>query len=618
MKSVLVLCNQAEIEPDLATLEFDEKLLVNPILPNQNLNLHLNSLTHRVLEGFTPIAHDLLEIAAYIYYADCSIKRGYIDVFAERWKRNFDFIIPVSDPNLWNRSDIKNSLIEVLEFLTGDRFSFHFIPPRPRGQLFFDFGNNPFPGADCISLFSGGLDSLVGALFLHKKLNLNPLLVSHRSVATTNAIQRELLRLVRERNPNAQFPHLSIWINRMGKMSSEETQRSRAFLYLSTAVAVANQLDISNIFMCENGIVSINLPLSGQNIGTMLTRSTHPKFLKLFENLIRVLLKKEFSIKNPFIFFTKTQMLKFLKDWNQADLIQATISCSYTHRRTSLKPQCGTCSQCVGRRFSVIAAGLEEFDNSQFYEKDIFLNPLDEGRETAFAEGYIRNAFEINDMNDVQFLTNFPEVSEVLKSLQLQAGECAIKLYDLFKLHAEEVINTAISRFHRHTGDLLSGKLPENCLISILGSQHHLLNPLNTYANKIAGILNRSLRKAFQNAKPANEYILQDSADAALSAANERLQRESPELAYGIVRIRPDFSDLIDRKRYLFLELKLVKNRARLNKIVQEITSDIITYGEQEAFVLFVVYDCDGFIVDDDKFIHPLEKHEGVHVAIIR
>jgi 7-cyano-7-deazaguanine synthase in queuosine biosynthesis len=376
LKRVLVLCNHVEIEPALSALEFDEKFLVNPSSPHQNLNLHLNSLIHRILEGFNPLAHDLLEIAAYIYYADCSIRRGEIDVFAQRWKRKFDFIIPVSDPELWNRPDIKESLIETLDFLTGDQFSFHFMPPKPRGQLFLDFGNNPFPGADCITLFSGGLDSLVGALFLKKVLNLNPLLVSHRSIATTDARQKELVRLIRERTPETQFPHLSIWINRMGKPASEETQRSRAFLYLSAAAAVATQLDISKIFICENGIVSINIPISGQNIGTMLTRSTHPRFIKLFEQLIKALFTKDLVIKNPFIFFTKTQVLELLKDWGQADLIQATISCSSPHRRTLLQPQCGTCSQCVGRRFSVISAGLEEFDRPEFYEKDIFLTRL--------------------------------------------------------------------------------------------------------------------------------------------------------------------------------------------------------------------------------------------------
>jgi 7-cyano-7-deazaguanine synthase in queuosine biosynthesis len=65
-------------------------------------------------------------------------------------------------------------------------------------------------------------------------------------------------------------------------------------------------------------------------------------------------------------------MLQMLKDLNQSELIQLAISCSYHQGRTRIKPQCGTCFQCVNRRFSVISAGLEEHDRADSYEKDIF------------------------------------------------------------------------------------------------------------------------------------------------------------------------------------------------------------------------------------------------------
>lgn len=617
MKKILVLCNTAN--PDSPNHDYDETLPVNPNPPNQNLNLHVDGPTYRILEGFNPLAHDLLEIASYIYYADCSIQRGStFDVFAARWRRRLDFVIPVSAPDFWNQPEVKNLLIETLEFLTDDQFSFNFTPPQPRGQLFLEFDNNPFPGADSISLFSGGLDSLIGCIYLIKELHLHPLLVSHRSIARTESRQRDLLKLLRDRNPGADFPHLSMWVNRMGNPAKEETQRSRSFLYLSTAAATASQLDIRKIYICENGVVSLNIPISNQNIGTMLTRSTHPKFLILFEKLINLIFSSEITLNNPFIFQTKTEMLSMLHKWGQSDLIQGTISCSYTSRRTRLQPQCGTCSQCVGRRFSVISAGLERFDKPEYYEKDIFLDHLNEGRETVFSEGYVRSAFEIYNMDDIQFFARYPELNASLGSLNMPAEECGEKLYKLFRTHSNEVIGVTLAKFKEHSEDLLVGKLPENCLISMLGKGHHLLNPLEEYANKISAILSRALRLDFQNEKPKDEARVQEASQAALAAAGEKLIRESPELAYGIVRTRPDFSDEIDYKRYLFIELKLLNSRPKLNKIITEITSRITIYRDQGAVVLFVVYDTGGFIADVEEFVRPLEKHEGVKAAVIR
>lgn len=622
MTSVFVLCNHTGRNTISSTGNYDQILSINPTPPEQNLQLHIDNITHRILEELSPLAQDLLEIATYVYYADCSVKRiTDVDVYADRWRRRLEFAIPVSDPDTWNKPEIKTLLQRTLEFLSGDDLFFTFYPPKPRpAQLHFSFPDipPPFPDANCISLFSGGLDGLVGCLYLLKEQNESPLLVSHRSLPKMDALQKKLVYNIRMRNKEWGFPHLSIWINRKGERAVETTQRTRSFLYLSIAVAAAKQLNINRVYVSENGVISVNIPISTQNVGTLLTRSTHPKFLMMFQELIQKLFASDITIHNPFIFSTKTYMLKKLETWNQSDLIPATVSCSYTQGRTKMHPQCGTCSQCVNRRFSAIAAGLEKHDKSDNYERDIFLDSLDEGRETAYAEGYVRTALQINKMNDIQFFARYPELDEVVGYLDLSANESGQKIYQLFQDHAKEVIYVATAKLTEYQKDLIDGSLPDNCLTSMLASRHHLQNPLDAYAEKVARILSRALRLNFQSEKPNKESRLQESAQASLVAAKERLARESPMLSYSAVQTKPDFANITDFDRILFVELKLLNNRGKLNRIVTEITSRILIYRDQGAFVLFVVYDTNDFIHDDEDFVSDFERHERIRVVVVR
>lgn len=622
MDKILVICNQGNGKALSGKESYEETIVINPNLPKQNLKLHIESITHQILSELNPLAHDLLEIAAYVYYADCSISRGReTDVYAEKWQRKFDFIIPVSDPSRWNDPGVRDLLKETLDFLTGDDFSFTFTPPQPRrGQLYLSFAETlpPFPGADSVCLFSGGIDSLIGSLFILKELNERPLLVSHRSVPLMDSRQKKLVRLLQQRNKTWEFPHLSVWVNRMGNRATEITQRSRSFLFLSIATSVASQLKMKKIYLCENGIVSLNIPISSQTVGTLLTRTTHPKFLSLFNQLIQKLFRDDLSVKNPFVFHSKTQLLEMLKDWNLSELLEGTVSCSYAQGKTRLQPQCGTCFQCVGRRFSVIAAGLQEHDPPQYYEKDLFLEALEEGKETASAEGYVRTAFEIDGMDDVRFFSSYPELEEAVNFFDMPPDESARKLYDLFRCHATEVINTATIQCTEHQKDLLAGRLPDNCLISMLAHRRHLLDPMGLYAEKIAKILAQALHIDFQTEKPEKESRVQESAQAALAAAGERMRRESPMLSYTVVQTKPDFCDIRDFNRLLFVELKLLNSRSKLNKIVTEITSRITIYRDQGAYVLFVVYDTEDFIVNDEEFTVDLEKHDRIKAIVVR
>jgi hypothetical protein len=124
-------------------------------------------------------AIDFLSIALAVTAADTFVLRADAP---NGWNRNFEVILSLADPARWDT--IKPALQANLRFLSSDIWRFEFTsggaqPPaetvvRSRMRV-VDLSRT-----DCVSLFSGGLDSAIGALDL-LAVNRRPLLVSHAS-----------------------------------------------------------------------------------------------------------------------------------------------------------------------------------------------------------------------------------------------------------------------------------------------------------------------------------------------------------------------------------------------------------------------------------------------------
>ncbi len=617
MRKGLIVCDHAPISTEISVDSFDDVLEVNQHDPGTNLNLVVTNLTHRIVSSLKPVARDLLDLASYVCWADGTLRRGTEkDVYAERWRRGLTFLVPVRQLDLWN--GVRKHLEAVLEFLTGDSFTFSFSDFRAtEEQMTFEFPETalPFAGADSVCLFSGGIDSLAGAVQLLCKLSRKPVLVSHRSSPKVDSQQKRLVRQLQAHLPPWSIPHLSIWVNRRGKKAVEFSQRSRAFLYLAIATAVATELGLADVFLCENGPVSFNLPKSGQSIGTMLSRSTHPDFINQYQSLVRHLFRVPPQVHNPFIFKTKAEVARTVVQAGVGELLPATFSCTHTEQATKVHPHCGTCSQCVDRRFALSQDDLAKFDPVGIYEKDIFIDNLREGSETTYAENYVRFALEIDELDDRSFFSKFGELGEVVTMLPGTSDDVGKKIFDMYKLHAREVIAAMRLQYAERQEDHLKGRLPKTCLLSMVATLRHLEPPLSILAQKIAQILERSLPLTFRRRKARNETAVQDAAEASLKSAEERLTRESPTLSYAVVKTVPDFADTTNR---LFVEMKYPKTRRDVNRIVTEMTSRVTIYRDQGAEVLFFVYDPNRAIGDDTEFCSAFLKHRGIHVKVAR
>lgn len=110
------------------------------------------------------IGIDLLVLAAHVHAADTRISRT--EQSQDSWTREIRLVVPVSDPTRWGAA--APTLKRSLDFLTGDRWTIGF---RARPDRFTTITQVAPPSLiappfDSVSLFSGGLDSLIGAIDL--------------------------------------------------------------------------------------------------------------------------------------------------------------------------------------------------------------------------------------------------------------------------------------------------------------------------------------------------------------------------------------------------------------------------------------------------------------------
>jgi DNA-binding transcriptional MerR regulator len=265
-----------------------------------------------------------------------------------------------------------------------------------------------------------------------------------------------------------------------------------------------------------------------------------------------------------------------------------------------------------------VAAGLAEHDLVSRYEKDVFVDALDNGEERTHVENYVRFARRLEALQDADnVIKAFPELIDCLpeEGDVDNSGQALCELFQRQQRTVNDVLEGKIQEFKR---EIRQAILPKTCLLSFLGSGEYTRDPRDRYASRLRELLCKSLPSAFQTNKAVNERHVQDVGETAFIAAQESLHREAPQLPFAAVTTKPDFSDLPQGAVPLFIEFKYVKERNRLNKIQTEMTSRVTVYKAQGACILFMVYDPRRSISNDDAFIRDFENHQGVWVGVVR
>lgn len=325
---------------------------------NHGLGQMLDQLSDRAMYP-SENAIDLAILAATVIGADTRISRTTDS--QDSWTREIDLYIPVSEPDVWSENA---SLIErTLRFLTGDHWRIEFRARQKNMESLIDRPPE-LVGAtfDSVCLFSGGLDSFVGAIDLLAE-GKNPILVSHYRDASTKSQEicaKRLGHTYGDMGPRHVRANVGFDKNDMPGLGSETTTRGRSFIFFALASLAASSLNgTTPLYVPENGLISLNVPLDPLRLGAWSTRTTHPFYMARWQDLLDNL-GINAKLLNPYRFKTKGEMLSECK--NQSFLkknISITISCSSVTkgRWKGLPPgHCGHCTPCLIRRASVIAA----------------------------------------------------------------------------------------------------------------------------------------------------------------------------------------------------------------------------------------------------------------------
>ncbi|MBK5845943.1 7-cyano-7-deazaguanine synthase [Klebsiella pneumoniae] len=341
--------------------------------------------------GFHPdvVTWDFVTIAMSVCAADLACLRKKT---ADGWTREIELAITVCNKDNWLPHI--NKLQDAFRFLTGD---FWEIKLNDGGEPPLEPSKLTTSSADCISLLSGGMDSLIGAIDLTEN-GRSPCFVSQMAKGDSKK-QREFSETLNGKvrhyqwNHRIKVPHVT-----------ERSTRGRSLIFISYGVLAATILNTKKpveLFIPENGFISLNIPLNEGRFGSLSTKTTHPVFLAIIQDIfdsagINIL------IKRPYQGYTKGEMIKNCKNIPLLlNHIGNTTSCgrfgyyNYQH--------CGRCVPCLVRRAAFLSAGIPDTTINKYYFDDIG-NPDSEREKGANDIGAVARAcllFREKGINDV-------------------------------------------------------------------------------------------------------------------------------------------------------------------------------------------------------------------------
>lgn len=382
------------------------------------------------------IYEDLFVIGITIFALDKRINRR---LFKDCWTREISVSIPVLNENVWNKT--KDWWNKILCFLTGDIWDVNFR------QCFKQYSKRDNPNrihlhiekCDCVSLFSGGLDSYCGAVKLLED-GKSPCLIGHNEYPKLRKKQQEFVDCFQSIYDNQMVKFISFSANSrapkdmQGKklVGAENTSRGRTLLFLSAAISIAGILgDTVPVYIPENGFIGLNIPLTNSRKGTCSTRTTHPYFIKGLQDILQSV-----GIRNPiinfFAFSSKREIVDSVKDTKAFKThYMDTISCShpclarYNKKGHNEYPiNCGYCYPCLIRKSSLI--DVKDYKYSFTAESKSFIQQYGETEKASDLRAVISAVYNYRKMVD-------GDIVKKIKIVGNLSSDEVSKFLDLYK-----------------------------------------------------------------------------------------------------------------------------------------------------------------------------------------
>lgn len=359
----------------------------------RHIRFSTDALESYAFSRWEAVVFDAMLVAASVEFADLSCRRP-----SNGWARRLSLRIPVDDPCRWERSPVKDALLEALRFVTGDRWSVGFFQREhsiraPTGDRFA-----LFPPSRAVLAYSEGMDSLAVAGLAKECLG-------------EDVARVRLGRRPRATTRNGE-PFVSIPYQVQVRRRSEPSALSRGFKFATTAGIAAYLTRANMVIVPESGQGSLGPPLVSLGHAHPDYRN-HPEFMHRMERFLEALFERPIRYCFPRLWHTKGETLASYVAIDGDEQWRSTKSCWKDNRWSSVQGSwrhCGVCAACMLRRVSVHAAGLTEGPET-YVSTDMSASTLETAMDSDFK--HLNGAYREYAIAGVRHMADLAAMADV-------------------------------------------------------------------------------------------------------------------------------------------------------------------------------------------------------------
>jgi 7-cyano-7-deazaguanine synthase in queuosine biosynthesis len=296
-------------------------------------------IAHYCVTLHEPIYEDLATLVEGMAYWDRRIVRRR----SNGWAREMPIQLPAFEHSQLRRAPAVGALADAAWFLTGDRWSFEFVPrkrqaPGRQGML-------PLPQVRIkhVVPFSDGLDSFAQVQLSVSEHGRDAIM----PVRSGLGADRIFPNLVPLRVPR-KFS---------GMRLRETSYRTRPLVFYTLSAIAAVITNADAVVIGESGQGALGpatLPFADE----WWFRSAHPAFVKRWADFLGLILERPVRFEQPQLWKTKGEVLSNLLAKGLIAGWEQTSSCATRPKDRYGRQGCGVCGGCLLRTVAARAAGL--------------------------------------------------------------------------------------------------------------------------------------------------------------------------------------------------------------------------------------------------------------------
>lgn len=389
------------------------------------------------------LSRDLSLLLSAVKCIDRSVRR----LHGRGWERNLRLEIPVYELATWRQATVRDSLADVLQYLTGDFWQVQFVKRRKKPVF---VGQAPLlspPSRQRVFVpFSNGLDSYAQSELLKEAEPRVEIMPVHLRASTRERTMKSIGMAAKHR-----LTAIPVAASVAEPKHAEDTYRTRPFLFDSLAALAAILFKGGNVLIPENGQGSLGGSLV--RLGSEAPhRSCHPGFTTRLSRFLKQLSGNSVEFVHPALFHTKGQVLANLvkAQPNSDQWLRDHPSCSYGARhsnRNSEQIHCGVCGNCLLRRMSLHAADIA--DPTPYKISDLHANSIEDALEPNDNLPYAR-AYEDVARNAARSMQRLADTAFTAASYRVEAEVDSLARYQRQPRTQVQAALEDMLKQHRH------------------------------------------------------------------------------------------------------------------------------------------------------------------------